>query len=162
MTTATATANGTVASLGGNSSTTVSPSSNGENIITAPGPRNGESAEKLRFIPHLEARLTLELCGACSRTYVGFGADEQRRFFAGEACCTPVPVDVTARLDLTDGDNVMRVVAFNASKNFTCGAVTLVRREGAAISDELRDELSDALSANVKSEVVRALEVTYR
>ena len=157
----TATANGTVASLGGNS-TTVSPSSNGENIITAPAQRNGESVEKLRFIPHLQATLTLELCGSCSRTYVGFSVDKEHGFFAGEACCTPVPVEVTARLDLSDGDNVMRVVAFNASKNFTCDAVTLVRRGGAAISEELRDELSEAVSAKVKSEVLRALEVTYK
>ena len=93
--------------------------------------------------------------------YVSVSTDQDDHFFAGEACCTPVAISVTARLDLSDGGNFMRVVAFNASKNFTCDDISLGRRRGSPISEDLRAELSELVSRKVETEVRDALESTY-
>lgn len=156
------TANATATWLGqASDGTTVSLPSTGDEDVTAQDRRDGGSGEKLHFAPHLEARFTLELCGSRSRMYVGVNIDKDDHFFAGEARCTPVTINVTARLDLSDGGNVMNVVAFNASKNFTCDDITLRRRRGPAISDDLRGELSEMVSRKVETEVRGALESTY-
>lgn len=133
----------------------------GDEEVTAQDRRVVGSDEQLDFKPYLEARFTLELCGSCSRMYVGVNIDLDEHFFAVEACCTLVDINVTTRLDLSDGGNLMKVAAFNASKNFTCDDITLRRRRGPAISDGLRAELSEMVSRKVKKEVRGALESTY-
>ena len=93
--------------------------------------------------------------------YVSVHIDHDKHLFAGEACCSPVDIDVTAKLDLSEGGNVMHVATFNASNNFSCDDVTLRRRRGQEIPDDLRAEVSEMVSRKVEAEVRGALESTY-
>ena len=162
MPTANATTTSSEAAVGqASNGTTVSLPDTADEGVTMQDRRAAGSGEKLDFSPRLEAHLTLELCGSCSRMYVSVSTDQDDHFFAGEACCTPVAIDVTTSLDLSDGGNVMRVVAFNASENFTCDDISLGRRRGSPISEDLRAELSELVSRKVETEVRGALESTY-
>ena len=93
--------------------------------------------------------------------YVSARLGRDRHFFAGEVCCAPVDVNVTATLDLSDDGGLMQVAAFDVSRNFTCGDVTLTRRRGPAMSDDLRAEMIGIVSRKVEAEVRGALESTY-
>ena len=136
------------------------PDSADENVTVQDRRAAGDS-EAFDFTPRLEAHFTLELCGSCSRMYVSARLGRDRHFFAGEVCCAPVDVNVTATLDLSDDGGLMQVAAFDVSRNFTCGDVTLRRRRGPAMPDDLRAELSGIVSRKVEAEVRGALESTY-